>query len=165
MLPLARTAHTPHPPAAREVQVRHHNGQFACACLTSRGRFVARTRPQSSACLHFTELRPEPFSKSLITEDRLRFCGLSRAKASYLHDLARRKAEGAIDLEDMAGIDDAAALAALTAVRGVGLWSAQIFLVHQLKRAGLLPASDMGIRRAVQRARQLDYLVSRLAEG
>ncbi|MET8809595.1 hypothetical protein [Streptomyces sp. NPDC004546] len=98
-------------------------------------------------------------------EDRLCFCGLSRAKASFLHDPARRQAEGTIGLEDMAGIDDPAALAALTAVRGVGPWSAQMFLAHRLKRADLLPASDIGIRRAVQRARQLDYLVSRLAEG
>lgn len=91
-----------------------------------------------------------------LSGDQLRSCGLSRAKAAYLHDLARRQAEGAIDLEDMAGEDDAAALAALTAVRGVGLWSAQMFLVHQLKRADILPAGDIGIRRAVQRAWQLD---------
>ncbi|MER5916995.1 hypothetical protein ABT124_43270 [Streptomyces sp. NPDC001982] len=78
------------------------------------------------------------------------------AKAGYVHDLARRQAEGVIDLEGMVGVDDAAALAALTAVRGVGLWSAQMFLVHQLKRADVLPAGDIGIRRAVQRAWQLD---------
>lgn len=91
-----------------------------------------------------------------LPEDRLRACGLSRAKASYLHDLARRQAQGAIDLENMADVDDATALADLTAVRGVGLWSAQMFLVHQLKRPDVLPAGDIGIRRAIERAWQLD---------
>ncbi|MFE7170253.1 DNA-3-methyladenine glycosylase family protein [Streptomyces sp. NPDC057616] len=91
-----------------------------------------------------------------LPEDRLRACGLSRAKASYLHDLARRQAQGAIDLENMADVDDATALADLTAVRGVGLWSAQMFLVHQLKRPDVLPAGDIGIRRAIERAWRLD---------
>ncbi|MFJ9098138.1 DNA-3-methyladenine glycosylase family protein [Streptomyces sp. NPDC102405] len=91
-----------------------------------------------------------------LPEDRLRACGLSRAKASYLHDLARRQAQGAIDLENMTDVDDAAALADLTAVRGVGLWSAQLILVHQLKRPDVLPAGDIGIRRAIERAWQLD---------
>ncbi|WP_427168909.1 DNA-3-methyladenine glycosylase family protein (plasmid) [Streptomyces sp. C1-1] len=91
-----------------------------------------------------------------LPEDRLRACGLSRAKASYLHDLARRQAQGTIDLEDMAGVDDATALADLTAVRGVSLWSAQMFLVHQLKRPDILPAGDIGIRRAIERAWQFD---------
>ncbi|MFI6567208.1 DNA-3-methyladenine glycosylase family protein [Streptomyces sp. NPDC050534] len=93
-----------------------------------------------------------------LPEDRLRACGLSQAKASYLHDLARRQAEGAIDLENMAGVDDATALADLTAVRGVGLWSAQMFLIHQLKRSDVLPAEDIGIRRAIERAWQLDTM-------
>ncbi|MFJ9539767.1 DNA-3-methyladenine glycosylase family protein [Streptomyces sp. NPDC101225] len=91
-----------------------------------------------------------------LPEDRLRACGLSRAKASSLQDLARRQAEGVIDLEHMDGTDDATALAALTAVRGIGLWSAQMFLVHQLKRPDILPAGDIGIRRAIQHAWQLD---------
>ncbi|MGY6026602.1 DNA-3-methyladenine glycosylase family protein [Streptomyces spinosirectus] len=90
-----------------------------------------------------------------LPEDRLRACGLSRAKASYLHDLARRQAQGAINLENMAYVDDATAPADL-AVRGVGLWSAQMFLVHQLKRPDLLPAGDIGIRRAIERAWRLD---------
>jgi DNA-3-methyladenine glycosylase II len=87
-----------------------------------------------------------------LDEDDLRSCGLSRAKARYLHDLARRQADGTIDLEHMDDVDDTTALADLTAVHGVGLWSAQMFLIHQLKRADILPAGDIGIRRAMQYA-------------
>ncbi len=93
-----------------------------------------------------------------LDQDALRACGLSRAKAGYLHDLAHRQAEGVIDLERMDGLDDATALADLTAVRGVGLWSAQMFLLHQLHRPDVLPAGDVGIRRAVQRAWELEAL-------
>ncbi|NMO49854.1 DNA-3-methyladenine glycosylase 2 family protein [Actinoplanes sp. TBRC 11911] len=98
--------------------------------------------------------------KSLLarSDDDLRALGLSYAKAAYLHDLARRQDDGVIDLEHMDDVDDATALADLTAVRGVGLWSAQMFLIHQLKRADILPAGDIGIRRAIEKAWQLDAM-------
>lgn len=96
-----------------------------------------------------------PDSLLALADDDLRACGLSRAKAAYLHDLARRQADGHIDLEHMDDVDDATALVDLTAVHGVGLWSAQMFLIHQLERPDILPAGDVGIRRAIQNAWQL----------
>jgi DNA-3-methyladenine glycosylase II len=93
-----------------------------------------------------------PGSVLALTPDDLRAQGLSRAKSAYLHDLARRQADRIIDLEHMDDVDDDTALADLTAVHGVGPWSAQMFLVHQLKRPDILPAGDVGIRRAIQRA-------------
>jgi DNA-3-methyladenine glycosylase II len=73
---------------------------------------------------------------------RLRALGLSGAKAGCLLELARRQASGLIDLE---------AMSALTAIPGIGLWSAQAFLLRQLRRPDVLPAADTGIRRAVSR--------------
>lgn len=93
-----------------------------------------------------------PHSLLALAADDLRACGLSRAKAAYLHDLAQRQSDGTIDLEHMDDADDATALADLTAVHGVGLWSAQMFLIHQLERPDVLPAGDIGIRRAIQNA-------------
>jgi DNA-3-methyladenine glycosylase II len=84
--------------------------------------------------------------------DRLRECGLSRAKVTYVLDLAERQSTGVLDIEHMTGLDDAEAITALTAVRGIGLWSAQMFLIHQLHRQDVLPAGDVGIRKGVQRA-------------
>jgi DNA-3-methyladenine glycosylase II len=92
--------------------------------------------------------------------ERLREAGMSRAKASYLLDLAQRQADGVIDLENMTGLDDAEAITTLTAVRGIGLWSAQMFLLAQLRRSDILPAGDMGIRRAVERVWELPALPS-----
>ena len=87
--------------------------------------------------------------------DRLRACGLSRAKADYLLGLAQAQTDRAIDIEHLSGLDDTAATAALTAIRGIGLWSAQMFLVHQLRRPDVLPAGDIGIRRGIRLAWEL----------
>jgi DNA-3-methyladenine glycosylase II len=82
-------------------------------------------------------------------ERALRTAGLSTAKASYALALAQTQSEGTINIETMSGMDDAAIIAALTAVRGIGLWSAQTFLIHNMARPDVLPAGDLGVRRAV----------------
>ena len=79
---------------------------------------------------------------------RLEAAGLSRAKASYIMAFARAQADGAIDIEGMRDLQDAEVIAKLTAIHGIGLWSAQTFLIHNLARPDVLPASDLGIRRA-----------------
>ncbi|MFB9830758.1 DNA-3-methyladenine glycosylase family protein [Actinoallomurus acaciae] len=97
---------------------------------------------------------PTPDGVIALGTERLRECGLSRAKAAYVLDLAHRQTNGLIDIENMADLDDGTAIAALTAVKGIGLWSAQTFLIHQLHRGDVLPAGDVGIRRAIGRAWQ-----------
>jgi 3-methyladenine DNA glycosylase/8-oxoguanine DNA glycosylase len=79
----------------------------------------------------------------------LRQAGLSAAKASYVLALAQAQANGDINIEAMADVDDAAVIAELTAIRGIGKWSAQTFLIHNLARPDVLPSADLGIRRAV----------------
>lgn len=85
----------------------------------------------------------------------LRDAGLSGAKSSYVLALAEAQASGVIDIEAMAAINDADVITALTAIRGIGLWSAQTFLIHNLARPDVLPAGDLGIRRAVAAQWQL----------
>jgi DNA-3-methyladenine glycosylase II len=79
----------------------------------------------------------------------LRETGLSTAKTSYVLALAQAQLAGDIDIEAMAALDDTTIIAELTAVRGIGLWSAQTFLIHNLARPDVLPCSDLGIRRAM----------------
>lgn len=83
--------------------------------------------------------------------DRLRALGLSWAKAQCLTELAGRQASGLINLENMSTLTDDEVVSALTSVPGIGLWSAQAFLVRQLRRPDVLPAGDTGIRRAIAR--------------
>jgi DNA-3-methyladenine glycosylase II len=70
-------------------------------------------------------------------------------------DLARQQVDGLIDIAHMDGLPDDKIIAVFTAIRGVGLWTAQMFLIHQLHRPDVLPAADLGIRRAVQVAWRL----------
>ncbi|MFI5891118.1 DNA-3-methyladenine glycosylase family protein [Actinoplanes sp. NPDC051513] len=82
--------------------------------------------------------------------DRLHSLGLSGAKSAAMVDVARRQVSGHFDIENLDALDDEAVVAALTAARGVGRWTAEMFLLHQLRRPDILPAGDLGIRHAIQ---------------
>ncbi|MYV58209.1 hypothetical protein GT042_38135, partial [Streptomyces sp. SID3212] len=99
-----------------------------------------------------------PLRGHALGPERLRACGLSHAKVSYLLGLARSQQGGLIDVDGLGGLTDAEAVAALTAVRGLGRWTAEMFLLHQLRRSDVLPVGDVGIRRAVERGWGLDTL-------
>jgi DNA-3-methyladenine glycosylase II len=95
--------------------------------------------------------RIDPARVDGLGPDRLLSLGLSRAKAAAIVGLARMHLDGTLDLDGLDDLDDARVVHALTAARGVGLWTAQMFLIHQLRRPDVLPAGDLEIRRAVQR--------------
>jgi DNA-3-methyladenine glycosylase II len=86
----------------------------------------------------------------------LRAVGLSGAKAASLRDLAARSLDGRLELDRLAELTDDEARTQLTAVRGIGSWTADMFLLVQLGRADVLPAGDLGIRHAVQAAYDMD---------
>jgi len=81
----------------------------------------------------------------------IRACGVSGNKLLALRDLARREAAGEIpDLRRMATMDDAAIVAALTPVRGIGRWTVEMMLMFRLGRPDVLPVDDLGIRKGAQ---------------
>jgi DNA-3-methyladenine glycosylase II len=84
--------------------------------------------------------------------------GLSRAKVSYLRSLAEHVLSGELKLARLDELPDEEVIAELVAVKGLGLWTAQMFLMFQLKRPDVLPVGDLGIRRAIERAYDLDGL-------
>lgn len=81
----------------------------------------------------------------------LRSAGLSGQKAGYLLDLAGKVADGKLDLGALRDLDDEAATAALTMVRGIGVWSAKMHLLFHLARPDVCPWEDLGVRLAVER--------------
>lgn len=95
---------------------------------------------------------PDPSNIVSLGPERLRSFGLSRAKASYMLSLTQMHLDGALDVDRLDHLDDEQAITALTAVRGIGRWSAEMFLIHQMHRPDVLPAGDLGIRRAVETA-------------
>jgi DNA-3-methyladenine glycosylase II len=87
-----------------------------------------------------------------VSPSDLRAAGMSRAKARSLQDVAQRVLDGRLDFKRLARSDDAAAEAELQAVRGVGPWSSQMFLLHHLRRPDVFPATDVGLLRGAQSA-------------
>lgn len=84
--------------------------------------------------------------------EELRACGLSRQKIASLTDLAERVARREIRFRKLPGLADEEVIALLSRVRGVGVWTAQMFLIFALERPNIMPLSDLGIRNAVRRA-------------
>ncbi|MBI2315645.1 MAG: DNA-3-methyladenine glycosylase 2 family protein [Betaproteobacteria bacterium] len=77
--------------------------------------------------------------------------GLSKRKVEYLLDLARHFADGSIDVRAWESLDDEAVIRTLVEVRGIGRWTAQMFLIFNLMRPDVLPLEDLGLQRAVRR--------------
>jgi DNA-3-methyladenine glycosylase II len=84
--------------------------------------------------------------------------GLSRAKVSYLRSLAGHVISGELELERLDALPDEEVIAELVAVKGLGRWTAQMFLMFHLERPDVLPVGDLGIRRAIERAYGLEGL-------
>ena len=87
--------------------------------------------------------------------------GLSHAKVKYLRSLAEHVATGALEIDRLTELSDEEVMAELVAVKGIGEWTAHIFLMFTLERPDVLPVGDLGIRRAVERAYRLGDLPSR----
>jgi DNA-3-methyladenine glycosylase II len=81
----------------------------------------------------------------------LRRAGLSRQKATYLRELARHTAEGTLDFAALPAMTDAEVIGALTRVKGIGVWSAHMFLLFALRRHDVLPVGDYGVRAAIKK--------------
>ncbi|HYM55280.1 MAG TPA: DNA-3-methyladenine glycosylase [Solirubrobacteraceae bacterium] len=84
--------------------------------------------------------------------------GLSRAKVGFLRSLAEHVVSGELELGRLDGLPDEEVISELTAVKGIGAWSAHMFLMFQLERPDVLPVGDLGIRRALERAYALEAL-------
>lgn len=92
-----------------------------------------------------------PAIVATLEHESLRACGLSNAKARYVRDLASHFATGSLKPRSWARMDDEAIIEDLTRVKGIGRWSAEMFLMFHLLRPDLLPVDDLGIRRAMER--------------
>jgi DNA-3-methyladenine glycosylase II len=84
-----------------------------------------------------------------VTHRSLCGCGLSQRKAEYIADLARHFADGRLHVEAWPAMDDEAIIAELVEVRGIGRWTAEMFLIFNLLRPDVLPLDDLGLQRAI----------------
>jgi DNA-3-methyladenine glycosylase II len=93
---------------------------------------------------------PPPERLLATTDEAFRAAGVSRQKTSYLRDLAAHAVDGRLDLSDLDALSDDEIIARLTAVKGVGVWTAHMFLIFQLGRPDVLPIGDLGVRNGMR---------------
>jgi 3-methyladenine DNA glycosylase/8-oxoguanine DNA glycosylase len=110
------------------------------AAVTIHGRFVQAVGG---------EVRPETVLAT--PEEKLRAAGLSRNKMAAITDLAEKVSGGIVPVHDLAELDDEAVVQRLTAVRGVGRWTAEMFLIFDLLRPDVWPVGDLGVRAGLGR--------------
>jgi len=96
--------------------------------------------------------RPTPAAVAAASDAQLRGAGLSGQKIGYLRDLASRVEDGSLPLGVLDRLADEDVIASLTSVKGIGRWTAEMFLMFRLLRPDVLPVGDLGIVQAVQRA-------------
>jgi DNA-3-methyladenine glycosylase II len=109
-------------------------------------RFIVTVAPGAKSIAF-----PRLDTRAVATTDvaALRTCGLSERKAAYLRDLAIHFASGALDPKHWKKLDDEALIEALVAVKGIGRWTAEMFLIFHEMRADVLPVDDIGLQRAI----------------
>lgn len=106
----------------------------------------------SRFCALFPDARPTPEGVLEASDEQLRAVGLSRQKIGYLRDLAARVRNGELPLDHVDTLSDDDLIAHLVQVKGIGRWTAQMFLMFKLGRADVLPELDLGIQNAIKRA-------------
>jgi len=102
----------------------------------------------------FTALAGDPVTPegiAKLTDEQLRSVGLSKQKSSYLRDMAERAIRGELDFARLPEMTDEQVIEHLTQVKGVGVWTAHMFLMFTLKRQDILPTGDFGIRMAIKK--------------
>jgi len=99
------------------------------------------------AALAGDPLTPEGILK--LSDEQMRGAGLSKQKSAYLKDLAAKTSSGLLDFARLPQLPDAKVVEHLTQVKGIGVWTAQMFLMFTLKRENVLPTGDFGVRMAM----------------
>jgi DNA-3-methyladenine glycosylase II len=102
----------------------------------------------------FAALAGEPLTPAGIlklSDEQLRSVGLSKQKSAYLKDLSAKTAAGALDFSRLAGLPDEEVIKHLTQVKGIGVWTAHMFLMFSLRRPDVLPTGDYGVQMAIRK--------------
>jgi DNA-3-methyladenine glycosylase II len=118
------------------------------AALTIFNRLIAAAKTDPLTPESILKLRPA----------RMRTLGLSKQKLTYIRELARMTRDGQVRFDQVHLLGDAAIIEHFTQVKGVGVWTAQMFLIFALRRLDVLPTGDLGVRSAIKKAYNLPDL-------
>ncbi|MGP0567212.1 MULTISPECIES: DNA-3-methyladenine glycosylase family protein [unclassified Nitrospina] len=135
------------------MRLRRNRNYFQVLCKAIVGQQIS-TRVADVIYARFQALfdgkPPTPDRVAGVSVDRLRAVGLSRQKAAYLHDLSARFLDKTIRPHQLNYLENEAIIERLTAVHGIGRWTAEMFLIFSLNRMDVLPVDDLGLRAAVK---------------
>nr|AUN37710.1 DNA-3-methyladenine glycosylase II [uncultured bacterium] len=118
------------------------------AALTIFNRLIAAAKADPLTPEAILKLRPA----------RMRTLGLSKQKLTYIRELARMTRDGSVRFDQVESLEDLAIIEHFTQVKGVGVWTAQMFLIFALRRPDVLPTGDLGVRAAIKKAYNLPEL-------
>jgi DNA-3-methyladenine glycosylase II len=129
---------------------------FEALCMSIASQQLS-TKAADTIFRRFCELfppdrRPSPDRVMTLTDDEIRAVGFSRPKVGFIKDLAARVLDGRLDLPGLTKHPDDEVMRQLVDVKGIGRWTAEIFLMFRLGRPDILPADDLGLMNAVHRA-------------
>ena len=99
---------------------------------------------------------PTPEKLLRLTDEEMRGAGMSKQKVIYVRSLAEAVLDGPLDLAALPSMSDEDALAAITAVKGLGRWSAEMYLIFSLGRPDMWPVDDLAVRKGIARILELD---------
>lgn len=148
-------------PSARQgrPELDDHYGALVRAIVGQQLSVLAARAIYGRLTARFNERPPTPQEILADDPEELRAAaGLSRAKVGFLRSLAEHVVSGELELERLDELDDEDVIAELVAVKGIGEWSAHMFLMFHLERGDVLAVGDLGIRRAIELAYGLDAL-------
>jgi len=129
----------------RSIVYQQLNGR---AALTIFNRFASAVQG--------TPMTPEAVLK--LRPQKMRAVGLSQQKTVYIRELARMTRDGEIQFDLLPALPDEVVIEQLTRVKGIGVWTVQMFLMFALRRLDVLPVGDLGVRAAMKKAYGLDEL-------
>ena len=136
------------------VKFENHRNYFERLCRAIVGQQLS-TKAAATIWGRFAELVPNkevtPNNVALLQHEMMRGAGLSNAKARYVHALAVAVIEKEIDLENLDTLSNEAVISELTKLKGVGVWTAEMFLMFTLLRPDVFSVGDLGLRRAMEK--------------
>jgi len=153
-------------PVLRKIIKKYRNGHlktrknpFFSLCRTIIGQQIS-TRAADSIWLKFEKICKKKIKPAVVinlTTRTLRNVGLSRQKISYLKNIAKSFKNNSFNISKLKKMDDEAAINYITKLKGLGVWSAQMFLMFNLNRADIFPIKDIGLIRAISKNYKVPY--------
>jgi DNA-3-methyladenine glycosylase II len=153
--PILRVSIKKHTPCSLRPHTRHFETLVQAIVSQQLSTKVADTIIARFKALYSPARFPTPAAVLLTPDEKLRATGMSNGKVSFIKDLAAKTEDGSLKLSRLSRMSDEEVIEMLVGVKGIGVWTAHMFLIFSLGRLNVLPVGDLGIRKAIQNAYKL----------